>query len=528
MNLSINQKILGLALAVTLGVPLVGYISIRKGKEVSGVYKEITSHSLPATQSMGQLLFKFRQIRIVVRSIPIAGNDPATVKKYMEATSLAVTEFEEALKSAESLFRTPEEKADYDAIIRGWVAFKNFGGELLGLAKKGDPESLARVAVLVRDVCPEKTKDIEAALFKATTIFADSAQKAVDEANATSENAETLIFTLSATLSVFSLCLAWWISSRLSGSLFEMTGKMGASSKILGGVVEQVGDASEKLSGASQQQSKAVEETSVALEQISTMVTKSADLASEAERATILSSEKAEEGKAIVNQMKASMDSIRMTNDQSAQEMSESNTQVEQILKVIEEVRMKTQVINDIVFQTKLLSFNASVEAARAGEHGRGFSVVAEEVGNLARMSGVAALEINAILEKSTREVSQTVQDTKTRLDRMVGTSQKVIQDGTVVANNCYLALQNIVESSGNVSRLVADITSGSKESAQGIQGITNSLKQIDDASRVTLQSASDCLRSSQMLSKESGELQGIADVLDFTVKGRRDVGKAS
>jgi len=40
--------------------------------------------------------------------------------------------------------------------------------------------------------------------------------------------------------------------------------------------------------------------------------------------------------------------------------------------------------MNDIVFQTKLLSFNASVEAARAGIHGKGFAVVADEVGNLA------------------------------------------------------------------------------------------------------------------------------------------------
>ncbi len=52
-----------------------------------------------------------------------------------------------------------------------------------------------------------------------------------------------------------------------------------------------------------------------------------------------------------------------------------------------EDIGDKTKVINDIVFQTKRLSFNASVEAARAGEHGKGFAVVAEEVGNLAQMS---------------------------------------------------------------------------------------------------------------------------------------------
>ena len=73
---------------------------------------------------------------------------------------------------------------------------------------------------------------------------------------------------------------------------------------------------------------------------------------------------------------------------------------------LISEIGNKTKVINDIVFQTKLLSFNASVEAARAGEHGKGFSVVAEEVGNLAHMSGNSAKEITQLLESSINRVN--------------------------------------------------------------------------------------------------------------------------
>lgn len=80
--------------------------------------------------------------------------------------------------------------------------------------------------------------------------------------------------------------------------------------------------------------------------------------------------------------------------------MKISNKKITEITKVISEVAAKTQVINEIVFKTKLLSFNASVEAARAGDQGRGFSVVAEEVGNLAKMSGDAAKEISNITEE--------------------------------------------------------------------------------------------------------------------------------
>lgn len=69
--------------------------------------------------------------------------------------------------------------------------------------------------------------------------------------------------------------------------------------------------------------------------------------------------------------------------------------------------------INEIVFQTKLLSFNATVEAARAGENGKGFSVVAVEIGKLEQISGNAAKEISELLYNSTKPVSETIENNK-------------------------------------------------------------------------------------------------------------------
>jgi len=61
---------------------------------------------------------------------------------------------------------------------------------------------------------------------------------------------------------------------------------------------------------------------------------------------------------------------------------------------------------NDISKQTKILGINASIESARAGEHGKGFSVVAMEVQKLANNSGEFAKEINVILTKLSKEIS--------------------------------------------------------------------------------------------------------------------------
>src|SRR6056297_538175 len=73
---------------------------------------------------------------------------------------------------------------------------------------------------------------------------------------------------------------------------------------------------------------------------------------------------------------------------QGMRKLEDSISSLEDIKGIVEQIKKKTAVINDIVFETQLTSFNASIEAARAGQHGKGFAVVAEEVGKLARLSG--------------------------------------------------------------------------------------------------------------------------------------------
>ncbi|MCX7978832.1 MAG: methyl-accepting chemotaxis protein, partial [Bdellovibrionaceae bacterium] len=98
--------------------------------------------------------------------------------------------------------------------------------------------------------------------------------------------------------------------------------------------------------------------------------------------------------------MVGTSEQIKVSAQKFSEDMHGSIQELEAAMGVIRQVAKKTEVINEIVFQTKLLSFNASVEAARAGEAGKGFAVVAEEVGKLAKMSGDAATEISQIVEK--------------------------------------------------------------------------------------------------------------------------------
>src|SRR3954468_23516662 len=90
--------------------------------------------------------------------------------------------------------------------------------------------------------------------------------------------------------------------------------------------------------------------------------------------------------------------------------IKESNDLLNDLKTSFQAIQNKTRVINDIVFKTKLLSFNASIEAARAGQYGKGFSVVAEEVGRLAQTSGKAAKEIEALLSESRKKSTAAIE----------------------------------------------------------------------------------------------------------------------
>ena len=99
--------------------------------------------------------------------------------------------------------------------------------------------------------------------------------------------------------------------------------------------------------------------------------------------------------------------------EKAKQDAVSGNGQMEKLLAAMEGINASskaisgiTKVIDDIAFQTNILSLNAAVEAARAGEHGKGFAVVAEEVRALAAKSAQAAGEITRMIEESINQVS--------------------------------------------------------------------------------------------------------------------------
>jgi hypothetical protein len=297
-----------------------------------------------------------------------------------------------------------------------------------------------------------------------------------------------------ALLGVFGFLFA----NQLAKQLLIITEEVASASTQVAAASDQLSRTSESLSSASQEQASSIEEASASLTEIMGMV-----------EANIRS---AESSNGVANQVHGVSEETKNYMESLADAMKtilESNARIEKLVKVIEEIGEKTEVIDDIVFKTQLLSFNASVEAERAGEHGRGFAVVAQEVGNLAQMSGKAATEISSIVKTSIKEAEAVAMENKSRVEK-----------GGELA---FETKNKMVE----VSRRISEILNGtnqiviaSKEQGQGIHQINESVDNLNKATQETASTAEESSSASAELASQSGTLMDLVGQMRHIVLG--------
>ncbi|NLZ94405.1 MAG: HAMP domain-containing protein [Bacteroidales bacterium] len=154
------------------------------------------------------------------------------------------------------------------------------------------------------------------------------------------------------------------------------------------------------------------------------------------------------------------------------------------------EINNIIKTIGDIAFQTNILALNAAVESARAGEHGRGFSVVADEVRNLAIRSAEAAQSTEELINKTTFNIAK----------------------GNEIAVKTSEHLNEVVLRVDELCQLIDEIAEASKEQQVSIGQINSGIGQISD----TIQSNSASSEESAALSQE---LHSHAKELEDTVQ---------
>lgn len=333
------------------------------------------------------------------------------------------------------------------------------------------------------------------------------------------ENSVTII-SLILISTVISLVFSIWCSKKISKPFDDLLSNLKEEVLNVSKNSDLVADVSAKLSNSTLQQASSLQQTVASIDEISAMISRNADSAVSSAKTSEQSTFTAKKGKEKVEMMIDSIKSIENTNRELVEKMEYSNKEVADIVQVIKEISQKTQVINDIVFQTKLLSFNASIEAARAGEHGKGFAVVAEEVGNLATMSGNASKEISEMLLKSSRRVSEIVNSSKQVLDEILKKSSEKIEFGTNKAKECASSLDEILKHVSSVNEMVIEISTASQEQSSGVREVNKAMSELDLVTQSNTSVAQDSSLTAQNLKTQSERLHNLVEKLSYLVKG--------
>jgi|GEM_PF-1843899 len=292
--------------------------------------------------------------------------------------------------------------------------------------------------------------------------------------------------------------LAFMIVRAISNALNQVTDDVAVQVDRVAELSKKLTNASTNLSSSTTQQSAAIDEVVSSVEEITSMLSKTSENASESRNSVAQGKRVSDQGKETIGELSRAMDQMRTI-----------TVSLGQMAQSIGEVAAKTKVINDIVFETRILSFNASIEAARAGQFGRGFSVVADEVSKLAIMSGKAAEEIRTILESSTKIVDDVVSGTGRRVDAGLEAADKCKQ----AFDSSDTSIQSILDSVTSIERAV-------QEQSLGLKQTNQAMNEMDGLTQKNAKAAEDLAAEAKHLSDGARRLSDVVQNLRSIVHG--------
>ncbi|PHO12365.1 methyl-accepting chemotaxis protein [Malaciobacter marinus] len=232
----------------------------------------------------------------------------------------------------------------------------------------------------------------------------------------------------------------------------------------------------DQIANAANSQATSLEETAASLEEITSNIKNNTET-------TVQMASYGEK-------VKYSVSSGRELANSTANSMEDINNQTNAITEAI-------TVIDQISFQTNILSLNAAVEASTAGEAGKGFAVVAQEVRNLANRSAEAAKQIKDLVEQA----------------------QQKTTEGKKVADNMITGYEELNENINKTLDLIDNVTIASKEQSTGMIQINDVVNNLDKITQENAQNAS----QADVIAKKTLEISNMiiehADAKDFDGK---------
>lgn len=502
MKFGLLTKIIILSiLLVMLGAGVAGF-GIYKTKEVVEDYKHVANINLPNAAAMSDMMANQKDIYVLLINWEKNGKKEELKEEILNK----IAKYEKGDSWYQSIPFVPGESEIYEKISEVWKRYKEEVNNFF--EGNGDSDKLLSLY-----------NEYELKMSKLLAFQGSEGVRWSKHADEVASMTLKLQLIMILVLILISYFLSYFLGRAIVQSIQNTIKALKDTSEQVASASTKIAATSERLSETTTEQAASLQETSSSIEEITQMIANNTENSKNTSSTASNGLNSANQGMVVVGDMIAAISEISRSNLEIAQQVNETNNDINQIVHIISEIGNKTKVINDIVFQTKLLSFNASVEAARAGEQGKGFAVVAEEIGNLATMSGMAASEITQMLDQSMKTVESIVHNSKEKIERIVNLSKEKVSTGNEVAKKCEDAFNRIHKDISDISKMINEIANASVEQSQGVSEINKAISQLDhlthenaSKSQESSQAASSLSEQTKMLDQAIIELSKIID----------------
>lgn len=466
---------------ITLLVGFIGWSSVRS---LDKYVNEIGKNNLPSIRGLNIMNESIVSEMNSARSFMLTGTDDAIAERLENGIKTSRERAELGYGIYSKLTKTKEEEELWSKFTPAWERYWEGMKKAEAMAKeyyktKDQADYDAAFKFMMVDTIKDyyDGRDILKEIITLNQKYADSN---VENATKTSTTAILLAVIAMIIGVVLSLTIGIVLSIAISKPINKIVDDLLKGADQVAAASEQLSESSQQLAEGSSENAASIEETSSTLSQTSSMVQQNTENTREAAILSIDTKKSAEKENEEMADMLSAMEDIK-----------KSSSEISKIIKVID----------DIAFQTNILSLNAAVEAARAGEAGAGFAVVAEEVRNLAQRSAQAAKDTASMIETSVERAAT----------------------GVTIAKKVADSLNEITGKVEKVHAIMDEINVASQEQAQGIGQINKAVSQMEQVTQSIASNAEESASASEELNAQAENMKEIVENLIHVVSGDND-----
>jgi methyl-accepting chemotaxis protein len=462
-GLTLRTKFLGGFAALLLMITALTFTSMRAMSSLNNALDRVVHRMSKRADRTSQLVESLveiggRQQALMLHSIL---TDAAGVDRDKRAVTEAERKIDGLFVELTSLIDSAADRQLVQELQAKAVAVRPMSDEVTQLIQK---QQMSDALKLVGERLLPAYDDLQRNARDFLTSQRDKTGSETEEVMASASATRTLAF-IFVCLTVVCSVVICIVVRQMNSALGGMGSQVSEGAQQVARAAVQMGSISQSLAQGASEQAVSLEQTSASAEQVNSMVQRNAKSSREAAEHTNDANRLLTEANQKLEQMLVSM-----------RDISSSSERISKIIRVIDE----------IAFQTNILSLNAAVEAARAGEAGMGFAVVADEVRNLAQRCSQAAKDTSGLIEES-------IQHSKT---------------GKVRLDEVAAAMHQVTDSAVQVQRLSNEVNAGSEEQARAIGQISKAILQIQNVTQQTAASAEEGASAGAQMSAEADHLQ--------------------